>query len=215
MNQRSRLLVPVVLLLVGAILLWIASRVVWLDVEAFNDQSGTAARSLAGGQWQPALVPLALGAVAAIAAVALVRGLGARIVGAVVALLGVAAATLAFSGIGGIDADRVHSIVTSAEGPARTNAGPDQTGTAAVPVWSQISEISARSTGPAATGAGAAALLAAGLLVMVRPAAAVRRDDRYVTPAARRAEKASADGGGSDTGSDLWQDLDDGNDPTV
>lgn len=215
MNQRSRLLVPVVLLLVGAIMLWVASRMVWLDVEAFNDQSGPATRSLTGGQWQPALVPLALGAVAAIAAVSLVRGLGARIVGAVVVLLGVAAATLAFSGVGGVDSDRVHSIITSGEGPARTNAGPGDTGTAAVPVWSRISEISARSPGPAATGAGAAALLAAGLLVMVRPAAAVRRDDRYVTPAARRAEKAAADRGESDTGRDLWQDLDDGNDPTV
>lgn len=215
MTQRSRLLFPVVLLLVGAVLLWIASRVVWIDVEAFNDQSGTAARTLTGGEWQPALVPLALGAVAAIAAVALVRGLGARVVGAVIALLGVAAAVLAFSGVGGIDSDRVHSIVTSSEGPARTNAGPGDTGTAAVPIWSQITEVSTHPAGPAATGAGAVALLAAGLLVMVRPAHAVRRDDRYITPAARRAEKAAADPGESDAGRDLWQDLDDGNDPTA
>ena len=40
MTHRARLLVPVVLLVVGAALLWVASRMVWLDVVAFNDQSG-------------------------------------------------------------------------------------------------------------------------------------------------------------------------------
>lgn len=215
MTQRVRLLIPVVLLLVGAVLLWIASRVAWLDVEAFNDQSGAVARTLTGGDWQPALVPLALGAVAAIAAVALVRGLGARVVGAVIALLGVAGVALALSGVGGIDSERVHSIVTSSEGMARTNAGPGDTGTAAVPVWSQITELSTRPAGPAATGAGAVALLAAGLVVMLWPAHALRRDDRYVTPAARRAEKAAAGERETDAGRDLWQDLDDGNDPTA
>ena len=74
MTQRARLLVPVTLLLVGALLLWIASRATWLEVVAFNDQSGEVARTLTGSDWQPALVPLALGAVAAVAAVALVRG---------------------------------------------------------------------------------------------------------------------------------------------
>ena len=74
MTHRARLLVPVVLLVVGAALLWVASRMVWLDVVAFNDQSGTAARSLTGGQWQPALVPLALGAVAGLGVLLLRHG---------------------------------------------------------------------------------------------------------------------------------------------
>lgn len=215
MTQRARLLAPVVLLLVGALMLWIASRATWLEVVAFNDQSGEVARTLTGGDWQPALVPLALGAVAAVAAVALVRGLGARVVGAVIALLGVAAALLLFSGVGEVDTDRVHSVVTSSEGSARTDAGPGAEGAAAVPVWSQITEISTSSTGLAATGAGALALLAAGVVVMVRPAHAVRRDDRYVTPAARREEAAGAAEADQDSGRDLWQDLDDGHDPTV
>ncbi|HHX85352.1 MAG TPA: TIGR02234 family membrane protein, partial [Actinomycetales bacterium] len=77
MTPRNRLLVPVVLLLLGAVLLWAASRTAWLEVVAFNDQSGEARRTLVGADWQPALVPIALGAVAAVAAVALVRGTGA------------------------------------------------------------------------------------------------------------------------------------------
>lgn len=213
MNRRARLLVPVLLLLVGAALLWVASRATWLEVVAFNDQSGEVSRTLTGGDWQPALVPLALGALAAVAAVALVRGAGARVVGAVIALLGAAAAVLASSGVGEVDPERVHSIVTSSEGPARTDAGPGTAGAASVPVWSQITEISTRASGPAATGAGAVALLAAGVVVMIRPARAVRRDDRYVTPAARQEAAGDAEVGG-ESGRDLWQDLDDGRDPT-
>src|SRR5690606_6166834 len=139
----------------------------------------------------------------------------ARIVGAVIALLGVAAGASFFSGVGEVDADRVHSVVTSTEGPARTDAGPGTGGAAAVPVWSQITEISTRSAGSVATGAGALALVSAGLVVMIRPAHALRRDDRYVTPAARREEAAGTPEGEADTGRDLWEDLDDGRDPTV
>lgn len=215
MNQRSRLMVPVVLLLVGAALLWLASRMTWLEVVAFNDQSGEVARTLNGSDWQPALMPLALGAVAAILAVALVRGVGARVIGAVIALLGVAAGALVWSAVGSVDADRVHSVITSSEGPARTNAGPGAEGSAAIPEWSQITEISTSSAGPAVTGVGALALLAAGVVVMVRPSRAVRRDDRYVTPAVRREEAATAVERDPDSGRDLWQDLDEGIDPTV
>lgn len=215
MTQRARLLVPVVLLLLAAVLLWLASRATWLEVVAFNDQSGEVVRSLTGSDWQPALVPLALGAVAAIAAVALVRGIGARVIGAVIALLGLAAVLLVLSGVGDIDTDRAHSVVTSSEGQARTDAGPGAEGSAAVPEWSQITEISARAAGPAATGAGAFALLAAGVVVILRPARAVSRDDRYVTPAARRQDAATTVESDPDSGRDLWQDLDDGRDPTV
>lgn len=223
MSQRLRLLVPVVLLLVGAALLWSASRAVWLEVAAFNDQSGLAERSLTGADWQPALVPLALGAVAAVAAVALVRGLGARAVGVVIALLGVGAGALALSALGEVDTDRVHSVITSGEELGRTNAGPGAGGSESVPEWSRVTETTVNAAGPFASGAGAAALLAAGLVVVVAPARRVRRDDRYVTPAARRQGRAAGDtgtgaGSGSrsetDTDRDLWQELDDGRDPT-
>ena len=75
MTARARILLPVVLLALGALALWGSSHVTWLEVTAFNDQSGAATRELGGARWQPALVPVALGALAAIAAVALVRGI--------------------------------------------------------------------------------------------------------------------------------------------
>ena len=213
MIQRLRILVPVVLLLVSAVLLWAASRMVWLDVAAFNDQSGLAQRALTGGDWRPALVPLALGSVAAVAAVALVRATAARAVGVVIALLGVAAGALMVTSLGEVDTGRVHSVVTSDEGLARTDAGPGSAGAESIPPWSEVTEVSVRPAGPAVAGAAAVALLGAGVVVMARPARAVQRDDRYVTPAARR-EEAAAAGGDGDAGRDLWQELDDGRDPT-
>ncbi|WP_216694241.1 TIGR02234 family membrane protein [Dietzia psychralcaliphila] len=213
MTQSTRFRLPVLLLLVGAVLLWIASRMVWLDVVAFNDQSGEARRSLTGAEWQPALVPLALGALAAVAAVALVRGTGARAVGAVITLLGLATGALLASTVGGVDESRVHSAVTSEEELGSTNAGPGTADGQAVPEWSEITEISTRSPGPAFTGAGALALVAAGVIPMIWPTRKVRRDDRYVTPAARR-EATEPGEVTADTGRDLWQELDDGRDPT-
>ncbi len=213
MTTRSRLLRPVVLLLVGAALLWVASRVAWLDVVAFNDQSGEARRTLVGADWQPALVPLAVGSVAAVAAVALVRGTAARVVGVVIAALGVAAGALLVSTLGEVDTGRVHAVVTSEEDRGRTNAGPGAAGSQAIPEWSEITDTSTRPLGAVVTGAGALTLLVAGALVVVWPARTERRDDRYVTPAARRAE-ASAGETESDTGRGLWEELDDGRDPT-
>ena len=214
MTWRARLLAPVALLLVGAALLWIASRMVWLDVVAFNDQSGEARRSLVGADWQPALVPLALGALAAVAAVALVRGTGARAVGAVIMLLGLATGALLLATVGDVDEGRVHSAVTGEQDLGRTNAGPGTTATQTVPEWSEITEVSTRPAGPALTGAGAVALIAAGVIPIVRPARKVQRDDRYVTPAARREQPEPGDAATADTGRDLWQELDDGRDPT-
>ncbi|WP_238529349.1 TIGR02234 family membrane protein [Dietzia alimentaria] len=213
MSRRVRLQAPMILLVIAAVLLWVASRMVWLDVVAFNDQSGEARRALSGGDWQPALVPLALGSLAAIAAVALVRGVAARAVGAVIALLGAATGTLMFSSLGDVDQDRVHTVITSDEGQARTDAGPGAQGSESVPQWSNVTEVSTRSPGPVLTGVGAVALLAAGLVVMIWPARPVERDGRYVTPAARR-EEAAATGEGDGEGRDLWRELDDGRDPT-
>ena len=229
MSRRSTLRTPVILLVLGAALLWIASRVVWLDVVAFNDQSGEARRALVGADWQPALVPLAVGALAAVAAVALVRGVGARILGGVIALLGVAAGGLMFSSFGEPDTSRAHSVVTSEEELGRTNSGPGATGSQSVPEWSEVTEIEVRPSGAALTGAAALALLAAGGFVMVRPAPRIGGDDRYVTPAVRRenarddavpdvdsgaGREASAGGAPVDAGRDLWQELDEGRDPT-
>src|SRR5699024_3533698 len=198
MTQRARILVPVGLLLVSAVLLWIASRVVWLDVVAFNDQSGESRRALLGTDWQPALVPLALGSVAAVAAVSLARGPGARVVGAVIALLGIAAGGLMVSGLSEPDETRAHAVITSADDVGRTNAGPRVEGSQSVREWSAVTGMTVRPRAGVSTGAGAVSRLVAGGCGSIRPGGGVRQDAGFGRPAARRgaARAGTAAGGG-------------------
>lgn len=72
--------------------------------------------------------------------------------------------------------------------------GPGAEGSESIPEWSRVTELSTRPVGPSLTGAGAAALLAAGIVVLARPARPVRRDDRHVTPAVRRGTGGEPEG---------------------
>lgn len=255
MTARARILLPVVLLALGALALWGSSHVTWLEVTAFNDQSGAATRELGGARWQPALVPVALGALAAIAAVALVRGTAARLVGSVVVVLAIAAGSSLASTVGRVDRDRVHATVTADfGGAASTSSGTSRTGGSggddqALPAWSEITDVTATPLGPGLAGLGALLVLCAGLVMALRPAPPRARDDRYTTPATRRARavgdsdaesaggtdaeagtepdatagEAGAGGAGqavetrsaaTDTNRELWDALDEGEDPT-
>ena len=213
-GRRTAVLAAVLLLLLAALLLWAASRVTWLDVTAYNDQSGAARRLIVGSAWQPALVPLALGSVAGVAAVALVRGTAARLVGVVLLLLGIAGSALVPGALGAVDTDRVHSVVTSSDGgTASTSSGRTGTQGAAdqpLPPWSEVTAVDTRLPGPVLTGLAASALAAAGLLLMARPPAPVARDGRYLSPAARREKSAKP---AVERG--MWESLDAGEDPTV
>lgn len=213
-TRRSTVLPVVLMLLLGALLLWAASRVTWLEVSAYNDQSGPARRSIGGSGWQPALVPLALGAAAGMAAVALVRGTAARLVGAVLLLLGIGGAALLPGSLGEVDVDRVHSVVTSGDvGTARTSSGgsgADGSADQPLPPWSEITDVVTRPVGPLLTGLAALALGGAGLVLILRPPAPVARDDRYLSPGARRRD---ADAPSVERG--MWESLDAGDDPTA
>lgn len=225
---RARVLPVVVLLLLAALLLWAASRVTWLVVTAANDQSGEAVRSLGGGQWQPALVPLALGALAGVAAVALVRGLAARVVGVVLVALGLAGGSLLVGTLGEVDLDHVHAAVTSGEGEGgassgRTNAGAGAGAGQGLPEWSEVTAVTTRPVGPALTAAGAFALVLGGGLLAARPPARTARDERYEAPAQRAGGRPSdtagtparGDAASADHGRELWDSLDSGDDPTA
>lgn len=209
---------PVVLLVLGALGLWGASRFTWLSVEAFNDQSGAATRELVGADWQPGLVALALASVAAVLGVALTRGLAARAVGAVVVVLGVAGAVLALSGFTEVDTDRVHSVVTQSEESSNNTEGAASGPTSgdtdgALPAWSQITGVESHRVGPAVAGAGALLVLVSGALLVVSPPVRSRVDSRYETPGVQRERAAGAVASEADQRS-LWESIEAGEDPT-
>lgn len=149
---RRPLWIVVLLLLAGAGALWGASGLTW------DDQAGRS-----GGDVVPALVPLALLCLAAIAATVALGGWPRRVLGAVVVLAGVAAA---FQGVG-------------ADGPP---------------------------TGRGLVFAGAAAVVVAGVLLLVRGSAMPRLGGGYQTPGAARRS--------ADPERELWNALERGDDPT-
>lgn len=79
------------LLVLAALSLWLASRLAWSWSRQQTPLHGMVVDRQNGGQVQPALVPLALLSLASIAAILAVGGWPRRVVGVLVALVGVAA----------------------------------------------------------------------------------------------------------------------------
>ena len=74
------------LLVLGALALWVASRLPWVEVSTFDGLGQPKTSTLSGAQWSTALVPLALVLLAAAVAALAVRGLLLRAVAVLVAV---------------------------------------------------------------------------------------------------------------------------------
>jgi len=142
---------------------------------------------VAGSAVQPALVPLALLVLAAVAAALATGGWARRALGLLLVAAAVPPALAAARTFRGAD-------VTGADLPARA----EPAGAAVVLV-----------AGPLAAVGGAALLAAAGVLLAVRGHRMPRMGARYRTPAAARTEPAP------DRERGLWDSLDAGRDPTA
>jgi hypothetical protein len=92
----------VLLLVLGALALWLASLVTWIWSRQLTPLRGNVVSSQTGGQAATALVPLALLSLAAIAAVLAIGGWLRRIVGVLVGCAGVAALWTAMHDLPGV-----------------------------------------------------------------------------------------------------------------
>ncbi|KAA0115685.1 TIGR02234 family membrane protein [Mycolicibacterium sp. P9-22] len=187
------------LLVLGALALWGASRLPWVQVSTFDGLGQPKTSTLSGAAWSTALVPLALVLLAAAVAALAVRGLLLRAVAVLVALSGAGIAYL------GISQWVVHDIAVRGAGLAE------------VPVSALVGSQRFYWGAGVALAAAVIALVAAGLLM--RSAATARTSTaRYVAPAARRdaVRSETADGAGPEGMSErmMWDALDDGSDPT-
>src|SRR4029453_2348306 len=72
--DRTVIRISQLLLLLSAGALWVASRMVWVEVQSFDGLGQPKATALNGASWSTALVPLAVLLVAAALAVLAVRG---------------------------------------------------------------------------------------------------------------------------------------------
>ncbi len=187
------------LLVLGALALWLASRLPWVEVSTFDGLGEPKTTTLSGAQWSTALVPLALVLLAAAVAALAVRGLLLR---AVAVLVAVTAAGIGYLGISQwVLHDVAVRAATLAEEPVSALVGSQRFYAGAA----------------VAVAAAVTALVAAGFLM--RAAATARAGTaRYATPAARRDAVRSETADGADaagmTERMMWDALDEGSDPT-
>ncbi len=185
--RRSPLWLVVVLLVAAAAALWGSAKLAWVASPVEKPGALHAPEVATGGTAVPALVPLAVLSLAAIAAAVATGVRLRRVVGALVVVLGVALAVLAARGAGAQAAD---------VGDTLTKTGR-----------ASISLATARLEVPFARALAAFAALAdiaAGLLLMRRARAIPRMGAKY-------SRKPAA----PDTDKQLWDALSEGADPTA
>lgn len=185
-------------LALAAIVLWAASRMVWVSFTSADGLGEEQLVELDGATWAAALTPLALTLVAAIAASFAVKGWLLRILGVLVALVGVAAA--------------VPVVQLVASGASESRAAE----LAELPVRAEVRDVQV-SLGPAVlTAVGVVAALVAAVTLLRRPTRDAGLSAKYDAPAARR-EAAQRSGDAGDTPPTqrvMWDALDAGDDPT-
>lgn len=178
----------VLLVLAAAGLLWGASALVWVG-QRFRTPFGTEVTAgITGEDLRPELVPMALAALAAVAAVLATGGWLRRVVGVLVAVAGAALLWRTFQQL---------SFGWFAAGSAE-GVPPGST---------PIGEMSSQPYGSLLMAAGALLLFVAGLLVAFRAGRMPAMGAKYSAPGAAKQKSHDPD-------RQMWNDLDAGRDPT-
>ena len=198
---------PLVLLALGAALMWVSSRMTWVRVTSADGLGMARTDDLNGGTWFGALTPLALALLAAVAAVLATRGWVRRVVGVVIALIAAAAAVPPVALLTG------------------TSATGDRAATLAdLPGRAEVVDVATFPIPAAVALGGAVVAFTAGVLLTRKPPATAGLSSRYDAPATRRAQAgrdvrsdpASKDASERTTSQrTLWDALDAGHDPTT
>lgn len=183
--ERRPLWLVVVALLLGAAALWGASRLAWIDVPFGLTLRGRLSPDLTGADLVGALTPLALFALAAVAAVPALGGWPRRVLGVLLAAVG---AWALYAILQGATSDVVWSGWAPGYGPSA--GSPHRT------FW-----------GPGVAVTGALLIAAAGAVLVWQGHRMPRMGGKYSAPGAQRAK------GDADT--DFWDALSDGEDPTT
>nr|WP_221219565.1 Trp biosynthesis-associated membrane protein [Prauserella isguenensis] len=174
----------VVALLLGAGALWGASGLVWIEVPQGRTVDGRLADDFTGGELVQWPVPIALLALAAVAAALALRGVARRLLGVLLAVVGGWTVYLAVAG----DTREI----------AWSGWAPGYEGAAGEPSWTFL--------GPAAAVAGGVLVALAGVVLAWRGHRMARMGAKYSAPGDRRAPR--------DPDAELWDALSEGADPT-
>jgi uncharacterized membrane protein (TIGR02234 family) len=179
------------LLVLAAAVLWVASRMTWVEVTSFDGLGQPKTAALSGGSWSTALVPLAVLQLAAAIAALAVRGWPLRLLAVMVAVSSVGTAYLA------ITLWVIRDVAVRAAHLAE------------VPVADLVAT-QRHYTGAVITAVVAVGTLVAAVLLMRSAARGQSGGDRY----ARRSEARPDEPGTAMSERTLWDALDEGRDPT-
>ena len=183
-------------LVLGAAVLWVASRLTWVDVDSFDGLGQPKTSTLTGAEWSTALIPLALLVLAAAVAVLAVRGWPLRILAVLVAAASAGMAYLA-----------IRLWVT-------VDIAPEAASLAEVRV-ADLTGTERHFTGAVLTLVAAALVLAGAVLLMCAAVKGTGATSRYAAPSARRATAVKQEEQGEPMSERmLWDALDEGHDPT-
>lgn len=195
----------------GAVLLWLSSRMTWVTAHSEDDKSGPATNDIVGATWSLELTAVALvllaGAVAALAVPPLAR----RIIGIICA---VAAAIAAWQPINlllyGADNEQAQHLLSAAKDNDKA------VDAASISDWAVVTETAVSHAGPFIALVGATAAIVGGVMIAVNPG--TRRgstdDAKYKTPAARQEQLPEDLAEDPDSERVMWDALDSGIDPT-
>jgi uncharacterized membrane protein (TIGR02234 family) len=180
------------MLVLGAIGLWVAARLTWVTVSSADGLGQPKTTTLTGGTWSNALIPMAVLLLAAAIAGLAVHGWGLRVVAVLVALVSLVLGYLA---------------VTLVVMP---DVAPRAIELAQVPVTALVAS-ERHYLGAGLTAAAAILALLAAVLLMRSAGSAQHTAAKYAAPAARRTAARTGDAV-SERG--MWDAIDEGRDPT-
>ncbi|MEV0703483.1 Trp biosynthesis-associated membrane protein [Saccharopolyspora sp. NPDC050389] len=187
-RSKGLLWAVVLLVLVAAGLLWGASALVWVG-QRYRTPFGTeVASGITGEDIRPELVPMALAALAAVAAVLATGGWLRRVVGALIAVAGAVLGWRVFQQFS------FGWFATGSAGGVPPGSTP-------------IGEASSEPYGPLLMTAAALLLFVCGVLVALRAGRMPAMGAKYSAPGAEKQKSHDPD-------RQMWNDLDAGRDPT-
>lgn len=197
-----------ILMLVGAIVLWLSSRMTWVKAAVEDDKAGSSVAELSGSLWSLELTALTVVILAGSVAALAVRRTARRIVSGLTAL---AAAGVAW---------RPLTLLTA--GPAAERAqellqgGTNDTSVDATSIsdWASVLSADTQAAGPAVALVGAAVALFGAVMVASNPGTDKPRSAKYETPAVRQERLREDLENSQDSGRVMWDALDADIDPT-
>ena len=188
---------------------WLLARLPWMHATVNDDKAGNSVEVLSGAAWATELQIASFALIAFLLVALVTKSAGRRVTGVLAALAG---AVLAYSPImlltAGADSDRVWNILATGAVSAKA------TDPVRISQWAEITGVDVSAIGPGCTVVAAAAAIAAGVILAMRPGKDTKKADMLEATGTRRQQLESDIEAAPDSERVMWDALDEGIDLT-